>query len=132
MKELDQRTRLAEIRWNAASDGGRERLPSGIGEPPYAPVVRLLDCDEQENDGTAWSLVVRKLEAGDDEAGENGDGEAEWLAEIAFLVDAAPHETLTTGRRFELYEGARCVASGTILGFAGDRSPCLAMGGPSE
>lgn len=121
MKKLDRRTRLAEIRWIPAEEGGRERPPAGVGERPYATVVRLLDSDGPESDETAWSLVVRKLEEGEDEA--------EWLAEIAFALDAAPHDALTTGSRFELYEGARCVAMGRILGFAGDRSPCLMMGG---
>ena len=124
MTEPDRRKRLAEVRWILASEGGRENPPEGVGEPPYAPNVRLLDCDEQENDETAWSLVVRKLEAGGDD-----DEETDWLAEVSFSADSAPHDALTTGRRFELYEGARCVAAGTILGFAGDRSPCLAMGG---
>lgn len=128
MKNLERRTRLAEIRWILASEGGRQSLPSGVGEPPYSPIVRLLDPDEPEIDGAIWSLTVRKLEGVDDES-EGNDGEAEWLAEIAYRDDAAPHESLTTGRRFELYEGARCVARGRILGFAGDRSPCLALGG---
>lgn len=121
MKKPDRPTRLAEIRWIPADEGGRERPPGGVGEPPYSPIVRLRDPDEPELGETMWSLVVRKLEEGEDGA--------EWLAEIAFLDDPAPHEALTTGRRFELYEGPRCVAVGTILGFAGDRSPCLAMGG---
>jgi hypothetical protein len=112
--------RLAEIRWIPADEGGRVRPPE-VGGPSYAPTVRLLDSDEPEVDETMWSLVVRKLEEGEDEC--------EWLAEIAFALDSAPHEALTTGRRFELYEGARCVAVGRVLGFAGDRSPCVAMGG---
>lgn len=124
MTERNPRTRLAEIRWIPAEEGGRESPPAGVGEPPYAPIVRLLDSDESEVDGTNWSLVVRKLEEGEDEC--------EWLAEIAYLMPEAPHEALTTGRRFELHEGARCVAVGRILGFAGDRSPCLAMGGSFE
>lgn len=123
MTERDRRTRLAEIRWIPASEGGRQNPPEGVGEPPYVPTVRLLGGDEREDDEIAWSLVIRKLEAGDDE----GEEEAEWLAEIAFLVDAAPHDALTTGRRFELYEGARRVALGKILGFAGDLSVCSAM-----
>jgi hypothetical protein len=119
MKKLDQRGRLAEIRWVPSCEGGRERLASGSGEPHYAPIVRLLDPDEVGPAPVIWSLAVRKLEEVEDSD--------EWLAEIAYLMPEAPHEELTIGRRFELYEGARCVATGVVLGTAGDRSICSAM-----
>lgn len=119
MNDRKQRTKLAEIRWVPAGDGGRERLPSGSGEPPYVPIVRLLDPDEIWPAPVIWSLAVRKLEEAEDSD--------EWLAEIAYLMPEAPHEELTIGRRFELYEGARCVATGVVLGTAGDRSICSAM-----
>ena len=107
-------------------------LPSGVGSPLYSPIVRLLDPDDPQpgDDPPAEvvrSLAVRKLE-GDDELTDDG---AEWLAEIAYRMKEAPHEALSIGRRFELYEGACCVATGVVIGIAGDRSPCSAMIEPS-
>jgi hypothetical protein len=120
MKEADRRTRLAEIRWIPGSEGGRESPPDGVGEQPYSTVVRLLGCDETEIGKAPWSLAVEKLEEAEDAD--------EWLAEVFYILDEAPHELLRIGRRFELYEGARCVATGVVVGRAGDRSPCTAFG----
>jgi len=52
-------------------------------------------------------LVVEKIQTQSDEY--------EWIANIRFLVDEAPHDELCPNREFELYEGAKCVATGVIL-----------------
>jgi hypothetical protein len=43
----------------------------------------------------------------------------DWLAQVRFLVDEAPHEILVEGARFELYEGEKCVARGTVIDASG-------------
>jgi hypothetical protein len=56
----------------------------------------------------AWSLVVSK--------DETQSGPAQWLADVHFLANEAPHDALQEGKEFELYEGNKCVARGRILG----------------
>ena len=97
----------AKITWKREENGGRTKPPAGIGTPPYATVVRFCDSDEPWPPANAWSLVVEKI--------EDTSNEYEWLAEVRYLVDDAPHEELRFNREFELYEGGKCVAIGTIL-----------------
>lgn len=97
----------AMITWKRTEEGGRRSLPAGVGSPPYATVVRFCDEGEPWPPANAWSLIVEKR----DEIGS----EYEWLAEVRFLVDEAPHAELQSGRTFELYEGAKCVATGRLL-----------------
>jgi hypothetical protein len=81
--------------------------PAGIGIPPYATVVRFLDSNDSWPPPIAWSLVIEKL--------ASVSNEHEWLAEIRYLVDGAPHSEIRPDREFELYEGAKCVALGIVL-----------------
>lgn len=97
----------AMITWKRMEDGGRTSLPAGVGTPPYATVVRFCDDDGPLPPANAWSLIVEKRE----EAGSA----YEWLAEVRFLFDEAPHAELRPRREFELYEGAKCVAAGKLL-----------------
>jgi hypothetical protein len=55
----------------------------------------------------AWDLVVTKV-------GDLAE-RTEWQVEIHFRVEEAPHEWLTSGAEFELYEGKRKVAVGRIV-----------------
>jgi len=55
----------------------------------------------------AWSLVVEPIEA--------PDSSNCVVANVRFLVPEGPVHLLTTGNRFELYEGRQCVATGDIL-----------------
>jgi hypothetical protein len=73
--------------------------------PPYATVVKLAGSNEPWPPADAWSLVVEKVEESDPYT---------WEAEVGFLVDDAPVELLTSGRSFELYEGKKRVAVGTL------------------
>ena len=99
------RTHRALIDWIPKESGGRTKPPSGLGPHPYATEVRIVD-EEWPSTAEAWSLVVRKLQA--------GSTEHRWNAEVSFLVEAAPQDSLRPGRTFELYEGAKCVARGQI------------------
>ncbi len=97
----------AIIEWIAKEQGGRAKPPLGIGVPPYATVVRFADEPWPPVSG-AWSLVVIK--------DEQASTDYRWVANVHFLVEEAPHDSLRDGREFELYEGNKCVARGTITG----------------
>jgi hypothetical protein len=77
-----------------------------MGIPSYATEIRFLD-GETWPAFDAWSLVVVKNEA--------SSTEFAWTADVHFLVEEAPHESLRKGRVFELYEGNKCVARGRII-----------------
>jgi hypothetical protein len=96
----------AAIEWIPKDQGGRSKPPLGIGTPFYSTVVRLSGETWPPVDAS-WSLVVEKI--------ESLSTEYRWLANVHFRVDAAPHESLYDGRTFELYEGNKCVARGTVL-----------------
>lgn len=55
----------------------------------------------------AWSLVVMKL--------PESRNEYDWIANVHFLVHEAPHDSLVSGREFELYEGGKLVANGELI-----------------
>lgn len=106
-------TKKALIEWIPKERGGRTRPPLGLGDPPYATVLRFTDEPWPHKAGS-WSLAVAKIESMGDEY--------RWLADVHFVVDEAPHESLREGRAFELYEGSKCVARGTVLSEAPARS----------
>jgi hypothetical protein len=95
----------AKIEWVRPEEGGRSSPPSGSGSPPYATLVKLGGSNEPWPPSEAWSLVVEKVEA---------SNPFTWEAEVKFLADGAPAELLTSGRTFELYEGHKRVAAGTL------------------
>jgi hypothetical protein len=96
----------AKIHWKTKAEGGRSALPLGTGSPPYATMVRFTGSNEPWPPENAWSLVVEKVEEPEPFV---------WLANVHFLVPEAPHESLSKGRTFELYEGPKCVASGETI-----------------
>ena len=97
----------ARIHWKTKTDGGRSKPPAGVGSPPYATVVRFTDTEEPWPPQNAWSLVIEKVESESDEY--------DWVANVRYLVDEAPHDDLNADREFELFEGAKCVATGVLL-----------------
>jgi hypothetical protein len=97
----------ARIRWKTREAGGRKSPPAGVGQPPYATVVRFKDTMEPWPPPIAWSLVIEKVPP--------LSGEYDWVANVRFLVNEAPVNELRPNREFELYEGARCVATGVLL-----------------
>ncbi len=97
----------AAIDWIPKEAGGRSKPPLGIGEPSYATVIHFPEEPWPHLSGS-WSLVVCKDEA--------LSSEFHWIARVHFLVEEAPHDSLRDGREFELYEGKKCVARGSIIG----------------
>ena len=95
----------AKISWKRPDEGGRMKPPLGEGSPPYATLARLGGSNEPWPPSEGWSLVVEKVEAIDLYT---------WEANVRFLVSEAPSELLTPGRTFELFEGSKCVASGSL------------------
>ena len=97
----------AQILWRTREEGGRANPPIGEDAPPYATIVRFTDINEPWPQDVVWTLVVEKIKS-------SMDG-AEWLANVSFLAPNAPADALRPSRAFELYEGARCVASGVLM-----------------
>jgi hypothetical protein len=89
----------ARIVWLSASEGGRKTPPSGARYIAPALFVGRLDLN-------SWSLVVDLLVRFSDPT--------EWIATVRFLSPEAPSELLSDGARFELMEGSKRVAIGTV------------------
>ena len=100
----------AKIHWNTREEGGRTRPPAGVGQPPYATIVRFKDSTEPRPAPVEWSLVVEKA--------SELSNEYDWVANVRFLVNEAPMNELRVGREFELFEGWKCVATGVLIGAA--------------
>ncbi len=98
--------RKALIEWIPKEKGGRSKPPLGVGIPPYSTVVHFVD-EPWPHTKESWSLVIVK--------DEPHSTELKWVADVHFLVEAAPHDALRDGREFELYEGGKCVARGGVL-----------------
>jgi hypothetical protein len=96
----------ALIEWIPKIQGGRTKPPLGVGSPPYATEVRFIDSDTWPP-SEAWSLVIVK--------NERLSTQSRWIADVHFLVEEAPHDSLREGRAFELYEGNKRVARGQVL-----------------
>ncbi len=96
----------ALIEWITEEQGGRMKPPLGTGIPSYATEIRYVD-GERWPDSEGWSLVIAKI--------EQLSTTYRWIADVHFLVEEAPHDSLRDGRAFELYEGSKCVARGRVL-----------------
>lgn len=95
----------AIVRWLTLEEGGRRAPPTGEEPPIYWSVVKLVG-NNVESQPNSWSLYVRMKESL-----ENG---YLWKAEVKFRVAEAPHHLLTDGVHFELYEGPKKVAIGSL------------------
>jgi hypothetical protein len=96
---------LARIRWLRPQEGGRIVPPSG---PKYSTVARFESQTNENWRENAWSLVL-SLEGTPDETWSQ-------TACIRFLAEkAAPIAWLEPHTNFELFEGSRKVAEGTVL-----------------
>jgi hypothetical protein len=94
--------RHAMISWIPAKKGGRSVPPAG---PAYMTVARFEGDPTWPTD--AWTLNVKFI--------ETYQGGQYTFADVAFLVDEAPHHVIDTDARFELYEGRKMVATGVVL-----------------
>ena len=92
----------ARICWASRDEGGREAPPSG---PTYSTVARF---NHPGGDWTteAWSLVLEGMPA---------DSSLSAIVDVRFLSPEGPGELLSSGSTFELFEGDRKVATGTVL-----------------
>lgn len=98
----------AIIKWMDHKDGGRSKPPEWYCYPYYSTPVHFTDrLADEESSGITWSLVVEYM--------SSSENDNEWIADIYYSVDNAPHDNLLPGREFELHEGPRCVAYGKIL-----------------
>lgn len=96
--------RKARIRWLKPKEGGRPSPPQG---PDYSTVARFESlADRWPNE--AWSIVLH--------ISEPAGAEGVMVADIRLLAEGdAPKELLSSGSRFDLFEGRRHVASGEVL-----------------
>ena len=93
----------AQLQWIEPDKGGREAPPPG---PKYSTVARFENQKEQWLK-EAWSLVIEFI--------EQPDASLSHRVNVSFLADEAPGEMLAKGSVFELMEGPRAVAKGTVL-----------------
>jgi hypothetical protein len=96
-------TWLARITWLTPEEGGRRHPPPG---PRYSAPARF-EGQTPGAEGANWSLVVDLV--------SRPPGSTDWIAEVRYLVDEAPHELLRLGACFEVYEGKKCVARGVLI-----------------
>jgi hypothetical protein len=96
-------SRMAHIEWLTPEQGGRSAPPAG---PRFVIPVRFAGVSQLGASGANWSLVL-------DRVAQPASGE--WVARVQFLVQEAPEDLLQVGAQFELFEGNKCIAHGTVL-----------------
>jgi hypothetical protein len=96
----------ATIRWLSPLEGGRTAPPEG---PRYVTVARF-ETSTADWQRDAWSLVV-EFDQSPNAAGEHTA--LVWF--LAYDRPETPHDLLCVGNKFDLLEGARVVAQGTIV-----------------
>jgi hypothetical protein len=91
----------AQLKWLKLAPDGSAPRPGKFSVP--------AKFDNQGDDwrSNSWSLVV--------EHDRNSDARTPQKVEVHFLVDSAPVDWLTRGRRFTLYDGAEPLAEGEVL-----------------
>jgi len=95
----------SKVTWVLAEDGGRRALPT---ERRYVTVARFPEDGDRWNE-EAWSVV---LEASPPPS-EQGNPT---VVDARFLANDAPQDRIRPGRSFDLYEGARRVATVDVVG----------------
>jgi len=93
----------ATLQWIRPEKGGRQTPPPG---PKYSTVARFESQKEQWLK-EAWSLVIEFI--------DQPDASLSHRVNVRFLADDAPGKLLAKGSVFELMEGARVVAKGTVI-----------------
>ena len=87
------------LRWTPEYEGGRKTIfPPGMR---YCPVIA---SEGIPSDHTLWSVSV---------INDSVDGRKA-IATMSFLSPEAPHELLRSGLVFDLYDGPKIVANGTV------------------
>ena len=95
--------RRARICWLPPGAGGRAAPPTGPRYSTVARFERIRDLWPRE----AWSIVLTITDP--------AEADGAMVARIRLLSEEAPAELLAAGSRFELFEGARRVATGEVL-----------------
>ena len=95
-----------KLTWLTKQEGGRKSMmPVGVR---YCPII-IMDSLEQIFELEAdvrWSADIQNLEVLTPQ---------ESIASLGYLASEAPHEFLSPGNSFKLYEGDKLVAYGVIL-----------------
>lgn len=90
----------AIIYWLPEKQGGRKEIPTG---DKYAPIIKVKGSAFMADE--FWSIFVLNT---------NFLQKNETIAELEYLSSRAPNN-LKEGVKFELFEGRKLVAKGTIL-----------------
>ena len=91
----------AKIKWISKANGGRiSGIPFGN---KYAPIIVVKNSAFDTNN--SWSIFVETEEVCSD---------LETISKLTYLSDNAP-KNLFLNTEFELYEGAKLVATGIII-----------------
>jgi hypothetical protein len=93
----------ANLQWRKPEEGGRQSPPPG---PKFSTVARF-ETQKESWMREAWSLLI--------EFAEPPDAFLSHRVRVRFLADG-PEELLQPGSVFELMEGYRPVAKGTVTG----------------
>src|SRR5690348_12604028 len=95
------------IKWLSKDEGGLGAPSEASALSPYTAVVWFPATGPLGQSLDYWTLKLTKVSDTKDAL--------EWIAEVCFLFDDAPHTLLAKDAVFELYEGRRCVARGKVL-----------------
>ena len=105
-------SKKALIEWLPRDRGGRTKPPLGLGDPPYATVVHFTD-EPWPHVAGSWSLVITKV--------ESLSSEYRWVADVRFLVNEAPHDSLREGRASNYLRVGTALLAGTSYRLAKSR-----------
>ena len=92
---------IAAIRWIDFEDGGRKQIPVGCdycAPACFAERSEFPDC--------SWSLCIQTI--------SRQNFTRHDMVIVRFRVEQAPHEWLSPGVSFSMYEGRRKVLEGVI------------------
>jgi hypothetical protein len=104
----------ASIEWVTREDGGRKHPPRISQGEHYGATASVGNWNGNNSHLANWSVFVCDVE-------EVSDFRCN--ATVGYVVREAPHASFLPGTKFELYEGARCVAKGQIIGPLGPDLP---------
>jgi hypothetical protein len=94
----------ARICWSPPDALGHPAIPAG---PRYSTAARF-DSIRERWPHEAWSIVVEFMNTPDERRCLD--------ARVRLLNPEGPKDLLTSGSQFDLFEGARLVARGTVIG----------------
>lgn len=97
-----KKTVKAQITWTSYTDGGRKHPP--LAGTRCCPIVRFANM--KEINGEYWSADFVCSEV---------DKNLSTIIDLTFLSEYAPIDYLVKGNQFDLFEGNKKVAVGTII-----------------